>query len=206
MPTEVARIRLSDNYIDSVLGYAETAETAQPPAPEGYFYLTVEVGTFLGGMYYDPVTGTAAYPPAPLSDTKVARVDAINAMRTTKLAGGFVLNGHTYQCDTASLGRIDRNGRVAESAYMIGGISAGYRWADPDADFYWIDSANANVLLTAKDMADLALKATQFESDTITYAAALKATVNAIQESNYPNLAAANAAVNAIDITTGWPQ
>lgn len=205
MPTEVANIRSSDNFVENILSQFSTAEEAGSPA-SGYFYLTVQQGTFASGMIYDPVTGTAAYPPPPLWEIKLIKTEAITFGRAAKLAAGFVLNGHTYQCDPNSLGRIDRNGRVAESAYMVGGVTAGYRWADPDVDFYWIDSSNNNVLMTAKDMTDLALKATQFEGDTITYAANLKAAVAAIEESNYPNLAAATAAVNAIDITNGWPQ
>ncbi|QIG66678.1 putative tail fiber assembly protein [Rhizobium phage RHph_TM16] len=89
----------------------------------------------------------------------------------------FVFAGIVFQCRVKDQKRIAGAAAAALAAMMAGAQAGDFRWADPDADFKWIDVNNNEHVMDAQTMFAFGRAAMKWESDHIFAARALKDTV-----------------------------
>ncbi|MGV2975682.1 DUF4376 domain-containing protein [Roseibium alexandrii] len=131
-----------------------------------------------------------------LEDVKERRRGEVNALRDEKLLKDFIFGGVVYQADERSQERLDR-ARASALAAIVGGAEAGnYRWHGQSQDFFWIGKDNSLNKMDAKTTLAFGNAMVAREGMLIAAGSAIKATIDA---------ATTKDAVEAIDITTGWP-
>ncbi|MBP5857302.1 DUF4376 domain-containing protein [Marivibrio halodurans] len=117
--------------------------------------------------------GVAATPPEP---TLQERCDAVDALRDSKIAGGFTFGGTAFQTDPNSVKRIAGTASAAHIAITLDGAEAGdLRWADPDSDFVWIATDNSLVEMDAPTAIAFGKAYLAFERRLVFAASAIKA-------------------------------
>lgn len=80
----------------------------------------------------------------------------VDAERDRRVTTRFTFMGQAIQLDEASLNRITAMGADARFAALAGAAAGDLRWADPDADFGWITTANGFLPLDALSMSAMA--------------------------------------------------
>lgn len=122
----------------------------------------------------------------------------VNALRDTKISGGFVHNGNAFQSRQSDRENILGKGYKAQFAVLAGAEEGDLFW-DPmtgSNPFVWITADNQLVTRDAYQMVALKDAGETFKAGLTFYARALKDAVLA---------AADHDALEAIDITAGWP-
>lgn len=131
-----------------------------------------------------------------LEDVKERRRGEVNALRDEKLLEDFTFGGIVYQADERSQERLDR-ARASALAAIVGGAQVGnLRWHGEDVDFFWIAKDNSQTVMDAQTALAFGNAMVAREGMLIAAGSAIKATIDA---------ATTKEAVEAIDITTGWP-
>lgn len=99
----------------------------------------------------------------------------VTAERDRRIAGGFIFGGNEYQTDQGSRENIGGALGLSIGAMIADPTgSLGLRWADPDLDFAWIDSANNERLMTAAECQAFCQSAMQYKMDLIKSARVIK--------------------------------
>lgn len=128
--------------------------------------------------------------PAPaeptLAQVKTTRCAEVNTLRDTKEVSGFMYQGKIFQSDERSSQRIS-NAALTASSLMMASQPFSVTWLSDDDTEFVLDGAGMLALQGAF---------TQFAGALHAYGRSLKDQINA---------ATTTAAVNAIDISTGWP-
>lgn len=125
-------------------------------------------------------------------------VAEINVLRDAKISGGFAHDGHAFQSRQSDRENILGKGYKAQFAVLAGAEEGDLFW-DPmtgSNPFVWITADNQLVTRDAHQMVALKDAGETFKAGLTFYARALKDAVLA---------AADHDALEAIDITAGWP-
>jgi hypothetical protein len=165
-------------------------QSGTPPAlPPDYAFIPVPDGTTIGRG--DTIAGGALVPYMPtLADAKAAKVTAAGAQRATIVGAGFTWSGSRFQIDTESQTRI-----AAMGALALGSITdpAGSPW---DSGFYWVAADNSHVPMDAAATYAFARAVALYVSGCILHLRTIKDGIAS---------AADQAALDAIDVTAGYP-
>lgn len=106
--------------------------------------------------------------------------EAVNVLRDTKIADGFIFGGVLFQTDLVSVKRIAGAASAAHVAITQDGAAAGdLRWADPDSDFEWIAADNSVVAMDAPTVVAFGQAYMAFERELVFAASAIKARIRA---------------------------
>jgi hypothetical protein len=165
-----------------------TQRTA-PSLPAEFSFIEVDddIVTATG----DTVVNGALAPYAPsLTDKQAAKVQAANANYNALMSVGFTLNGTPFQIDAVSQSQI-----AAMGALALGSIAdpANSPWS---AGFYWVAADNSHVPMDAATTYAFARAVALYVSSCILHLRAIKDAIAG---------AADQAALDAIDVTAGYP-
>lgn len=134
--------------------------------------------------------------PVPIDLAKERAARAIMTERDRRIDGGFTFGGVRYQTRPGDRENIAGAAQLALMATMTGAGAGDLRWHGGDSDFVWIAEDNSEVAMDAPTVIAFAKAAAEMKSACIFHAKALKEDVAA---------AADGAAIDSIDIASGWP-
>lgn len=140
--------------------------------------------------------GVFSEPPVDLPALKASRKDEVMVLRDARIDGGLTFNGWPFQTRGQDRENVAGASQLAALWLMAGGDPTTLRWANPDTDFVWIDANNDLRPMSASTMIAFGKALAGYKSACIFHALALKETIDA---------ATTAAAVEAVDITAGWP-
>ena len=126
-----------------------------------------------------------------LAAAKVAKKAAVDAQLAALYTAGWTYGGVMYQIDPDSQANITAMGALASAS--VAGVPGAAAWP---AGFYWIAADNSHEAMTAAQMFAFAQAVAGHVSALILFGRGLKDQIDA---------ATTAAAVDAIDVTTGWP-
>lgn len=136
--------------------------------------------------------------PDHLAERKGSLHAAVNVERDRRTRSPFGFGGHTFDYDAESQKRITGAAALAGFALTLGGKLPGdLLWHGGDTPFTWIAADNSLVQLDAPSTFALGQAAATWESAHVFAARALKDAIAAAPD---------DAALDAIDITAGWPE
>ena len=141
-------------------------------------------------------------PTPDLAALKARRRDEVNRFRDEKNLSDITFNGVVFQADQRSQDRLDRARTSALSAITAGAQQGDFRWHGQSVDFFWIAKDNTQVVMDAQTTVLFGNAMVAREGLLIATAAAIK---NAIDQIDAGDPALTVAAVEAFDITQGWP-
>jgi hypothetical protein len=81
-----------------------------------------------------------------------ASSENVDAERDRRISSGFTFGAIRYQSGPEDRENIMGASTAALAAIMGGAAAGDFRWADPEADFLWIDEANDSHLMDAQTM------------------------------------------------------
>lgn len=99
----------------------------------------------------------------------------VNEERDRRLAAGFSYNGNNFDFDSESKANISGAGAKAGLAILSGTLPTDLRWHGGPADFFWIDSDNNQVVMSALDVSLMSDAAIAHVSGHIWAASVIKA-------------------------------
>ena len=135
--------------------------------------------------------------PDHLAERRATLSASVNAERDRRVRTPFVFGEHVFDYDTESQKRITGAATLAGFAMGAGKQPGDLLWHGGETPFMWITADNSLVQLDAPTTFTLGQAAAAWESAHIFAARALKDAIAA---------AADDAALDAIDITAGWPE
>lgn len=140
----------------------------------------------------------AANPPPTFEDRKAAKQAKINATRDLRVDKGFLFAGYRIQSRPSDRENIANLGLDARDAVAKGAVAGDYFWHPQFPDgFGFITATNETIPLDAIQMEALRARGIEFKGALTFFARQLKNQVAA---------AADDAALDAIDIESGWPE
>lgn len=140
----------------------------------------------------------AANPPPTLADRKAAKSAQVNTLRDERIDRGFLFQGHRIQSRASDRENIANLGLDAREAIANGAVAGDYLWhPEFPAGFGFITADNEIVPLDAFQTEALRARGIQFKAAMTFYGRQLKDAIDAAQD---------DAALDAIDIETGWPE
>jgi hypothetical protein len=145
----------------------------------------------------DAVEPPPPTPDATLAERKIAVRGWINAERDRRVRLPFGFGANRFDYDDASQKRITGAGALALIAITVGGKApTDTRWHGGDEDFVWIAADNSLVPMDAATVLAFGQAAGAWDSAHVFAARVLKDAAEAAIDEN---------ALDAIDISTGWP-
>jgi hypothetical protein len=167
------------------------------PAFDGATHQLVETGRELRATDVLITYAAVALSPPDLDAMRAEKRVAINAQRDQRMRAGFSFAGAMFDYDDASQRRITGAAALAGFALTMGGKAPDdLRWHGGGSDFVWIAQDNSLVPMNTITCFGFGQAAAAWEQAHIFAARGLKDAVDA---------AADHEAIQAIDITAGWP-
>ena len=120
------------------------------------------------------------------------RDDEVDEERDRRIVAGFAFQGHVFQFDEVSKGRITGAATLAGFAALNGSLAGDYRWRDANHDFAFLDKDNGYLVMDAATCLAFGKAAANHDSDHVFAARALKTAapipVNYQDDSHWPPL------------------